>query len=296
MCVLLNSDVEQICFLCRLPKRPLPVQEERHLRRPRRQGLPHRDTACQLQSRTGWPSPNCMPTPGGAPHVLSIHLGLELALLLQAIPEGLHYQRHVLGLCVEAHDANAEHLAGCGAQATRNLQVILVHGILDEGHGVHALGHLDGVHCAQPVCIILHKALQAQALQAIPQLVVHFIVAPPHVLQALLSYQCHGLTHRVECGHRACVVVEALAEPAPVVTNQVQVQVVGGRHLLAPLHLVHRLLAEEQGRSTRRAAEALLGARVNGVHAPGIRKQWHAAQAAHRVYQEQRVGLLTDLR
>eukprot|EP00983_Pelagomonas_calceolata_P107903 1159398-Pelagomonas_calceolata.AAC.5 len=68
------------------------------------------------------------------------------------------------------------------------------------------------------------------------------------------------------------------------------------RHLLAPLHLVHRLLAEEQGRSTRRAAEALLGARVNGVHAPGIRKQWHAAQAAHRVYQEQRVGLLTDLR
>ena len=44
-----------------------------------------------------------------------------------------------------------------------------------------------------------------------------------------------------------------------------------------------------------RSTEALLGAGVHAVHAPGISKEGNASQAAHRVHHQQRVMLVAQL-
>mmetsp|Transcript_19465 Transcript_19465/g.49518 ORF Transcript_19465/g.49518 Transcript_19465/m.49518 type:complete len:350 (+) Transcript_19465:536-1585(+) len=220
---------------------------------------------------------------------------LQLALRLESLTEGGHDQLDVLRLGVVAHDAHTEHLAHGGAQAARDLHLVLVHGKLGERGPVHALGHLDRVHSGQPELVLLHKGLQPQGLEARPQLVVHVQVPLPHGVQPLLRHDRHRLAHGVKGGHGAGVVVRPLAEPPPVVAHQVEVQVVGGGRALARQQLLQCALPQHHGRRAGGPRQALLRARVDRVNAPVVREQRHAAQRAHRVHQQQRAVLAAQL-
>mmetsp|Transcript_25690 Transcript_25690/g.55954 ORF Transcript_25690/g.55954 Transcript_25690/m.55954 type:complete len:201 (-) Transcript_25690:867-1469(-) len=180
------------------------------------------------------------------------------ALLLEAITEGSQHQLNVGRLGVVAHDTHTPDLPGGGAQAACNLDIVDVHGVLHNCSPVNASWHLNGVDSDQAVLVLLNKGLQAHAAQAIPQLVVQLVVPLPHGLQALLAHNGQGLTHGVPGANQTSVVVAALAEPAPVVTNQVQVQVVCGRGAAALLDLLHSTLTQEQRSSAWWARQALL--------------------------------------
>ena len=57
---------------------------------------------------------------------------------------------------------------------------------------------------------------------------------------------CRGCKHSPVADH-ASVVVEALVEPAPVISHQVQVKVVGGNRRFPVAQLLKGPLAEEEG-------------------------------------------------
>lgn len=79
---------------------------------------------------------------------------------------------------------------------------------------------------------------------------------PSRVLCLLLGYS-----------HHPCVVIGPLAKPAPIVPDEVEVQVVGRRRSLTALDLGHGPLREEQGGASRGTTQGLLAAR--GVRVQG---------------------------
>ena len=63
--------------------------------------------------------------------------------------------------------------------------------------------HLDGVNGGQAVLLLLHKGLQAELAEALPQAQVQAAVALPHGLQALLRRDGQRFSDPIPAAHIA---------------------------------------------------------------------------------------------
>ena len=116
-------------------------------------------------------------------------------------------------------------------------------------------------------------------------------VTRPAGLEPFGDHQPQGFAERVQHRHRRRVVEHALlgaARFAPVLEDQIHVEVPGGRLPPAPTHRIDGAGPERDGAEPRRGAETFLGARAGGVHAPVVHRHRHAAQRGHAVEGEQR--------
>ena len=118
-------------------------------------------------------------------------------------------------------------------------------------------------------------------------------VPSPAILEAFFQHQPEGFVQCVIHRNGRGVVVRTRAF-APIVGQQIDVEIPTLHDLRTAANGVHCTIAERNRRKPRRATEAFLCTTVNGVHLPVIYANRAAAEGSDGIQQQQGSGVVHD--
>src|ERR1035438_2026956 len=124
----------------------------------------------------------------------------------------------------------------------------------------------------------------------------HLLMPRDARVEAFLDNDQERLVQRIGHVDGRGVMVEAATAATDVILAQHRHIEIPGLHLgLARIHAGQRAFAEADGRQAGRAAQALLGAAIDGVDTPVIHAYLMPAETGHHVHYEQRIMFVDNI-